>query len=88
MGMTMFETSSRDRCGWYALYHAALLESDKRSALFQIECAHNAMQARAAELRPCSSRDRRELQDLSDAIEHLRSLLEDLGDDFSRTDWN
>jgi hypothetical protein len=82
------ETAFRSPHAWYALYHAAMLESDKRSALFQIECAQNAMLARAAELRTSRASDRQELEDLSNAIEHLRLLLQDFNDDFADTVWN
>jgi hypothetical protein len=82
------EPSFRSPHTWYGLYHAALMENDKRSALFQIECAQDAMQARASELLSSRAEDRRELEDLSNAIEHLKWLLQDFKDDFADTVWN
>jgi len=74
--------------GWYGLYAVALLESDRKKALPQIERAQKAIHHRQAELDHTSAVDPREIQDLSRASNYLGIMLRNVGTESERLLWD
>ena len=73
---------------WYSVYCAAILESDRNKAAFQIACAQRAIQERVAELGVAPAATPREPQDLNHASTHLRILVENIDTENERIFWD
>ena len=62
------------RLAWEALYHAALLETDRRQLSARIEAAQSAIQQRVQELLLAPAPPPDERQAIEDALNNLRVL--------------
>jgi len=82
------EKAVRGNPGWYSVYSAAMLESNRDRTLSRIDHAQRAIQNRVAELRVSPASGSREITDLSDALNHLAILLQNFSDESGRILWD
>jgi hypothetical protein len=73
---------------WYRLYVSALVETDQKKALPQIERAQEAIQDRCQELSHVSSANSREMLDLNKAQSFLGILRRNVGSESARLLWD
>lgn len=73
---------------WYHTYYVAMVESDRRKALLEIENARIAIQDRLAELRQMPPNNPREMQDLANGLTYLGILLMHIGSDSGSMLWD
>lgn len=74
--------------GWYHTYFIAVVESDRDKALFEIDNARIAIQARIAELRHLPPSNPCEMQDLSNALTYIGILLMHIGNETGGLLWD
>jgi len=84
----LFSKEGQQKYSWYWEYCAAMLESNRESALTRIEKAQKAIQDRAVELKHAISADSREAGDLKNASNHLGILLGQFSTDGGNILWD
>jgi len=89
MPLDQFNTKAgHPKSSWYQTYFAAVLESDRRKAVLQIERAQIAIQDRLLELRKAPPDNPREVQDLSNALTYLGILFQNIDSENGHMLWD